>query len=447
MTQEKQMAFTQAYAHCQKRFERYCLALAYGKMDAQDLIQDVLLSTYEKFEQIKHKDQLLHYMIRTARNRSISQWRRAKFQTELREKHTRALFAQGMNPELAVDVQLLYRTLETLPDKQRDAIILFDICGFSLKEVADIQQGQLNTVKSHLRRGRKKLQQLMDDKPRKRWFAGIFFTPQISKIGFGSFKQFFVQLNPITMYSLSAIVLAGGLSMLVSLNYAQSNQGIPAETIGKRLWQVQTLPLKTISVKVKHQKLVLHSPKQSTLTQSPKKNVLNPILLTKRPLNVTPLSEEVSPILRNTQRLWQVSMNPLPDSNKLVKASLLTLPKPSPIKLIVPTTCDSLSFTGSVPAFKKKLLKKLKRNGLIHSKRAKNRITFRGNKILVNKKLVPESLQLTYLQLLVTHNITPCPERFIQTAHKYTAIGRMQGGKFMGVLRLNGKVDIDSFTD
>jgi len=50
MTQEKQMVFTQAYARCQKRFERYCLALAYGKMDAQDLIQDVLLATYERFE-------------------------------------------------------------------------------------------------------------------------------------------------------------------------------------------------------------------------------------------------------------------------------------------------------------------------------------------------------------------------------------------------------------
>ena len=223
MIQEKQTAFTQAYNHCQQRFERYCVALAYGKMDAQDLIQDVLLSTYERFEQIKHKDQLLHYMIRTARNKSISQWRRARFQTKLQEKHTRELFAQGITPDMALDVQLLYRKMESLPDKQRDAIILFDICGFSIKEVANILQTQENTVKSHLRRGRKKLQQLMYEKPKSRWLAGLLITPpEVSKIGFGSFKQFIFQLKPITMYSLSSIVIAGSFSLMISLNNTSS---------------------------------------------------------------------------------------------------------------------------------------------------------------------------------------------------------------------------------
>ena len=65
----------QAYAKCHEPFVRYCSALAYGKMDAQDLVQDVLLSAFHKFDAIQKKDELLHYLVRAARFRAISLWR------------------------------------------------------------------------------------------------------------------------------------------------------------------------------------------------------------------------------------------------------------------------------------------------------------------------------------------------------------------------------------
>ena len=432
MTQEKQTAFTQAYARCQKRFEQYCVALAYGKMDAQDLIQDVLLSTYERFEQIKHKDQLLHYMIRTARNRSISQWRRARFQTQLREKHTRELFAQGINPEMAVDVQLLYSKMEALPDKQRDALILFDICGFSLKEVADIQQGQVNTVKSHLRRGRKKLQLLMDDKPRKRWLAGLLVTPQIPKVGFGSFKQFIVQLNPIPMYSFIATLLAGSLTVFVSFNSKPSfntqNPKLPAaQQLEQPLSLAQLFPI---------QSKPAPTPKLST-------NV--------REISVTPQTLAPKPIYAALSPLARPHIQSLAKTDDLARSSLVLSERPrlsftfASLNTDQEQVCDSLRFSGNVGSFKRKLLQNLKQDGLIRSKKTKNRITFSGQKILVNKTLISETLQSKYLDFLAIYNIVPCPERFVQTAKKYVAVGRMQEGKFKGMLQLTGKVDIDSF--
>ena len=39
----------EAYEKCHEPFVRYCSALAYGKMDAEDLVQDVLLSAYQRF--------------------------------------------------------------------------------------------------------------------------------------------------------------------------------------------------------------------------------------------------------------------------------------------------------------------------------------------------------------------------------------------------------------
>ena len=82
MSNTKQIAFTKAYQACHEPFLRYCSALTYGKMDTEDLVQDVLLSTYLHFEKIQQKGNLLHYMIRAARNRAISFWRRQKFKPE-----------------------------------------------------------------------------------------------------------------------------------------------------------------------------------------------------------------------------------------------------------------------------------------------------------------------------------------------------------------------------
>ncbi|MEO1449033.1 MAG: RNA polymerase sigma factor [Bacteroidota bacterium] len=172
----KQEQFMQAYQSCHARFVRYCTALAFGKMDTEDLVQDVLLSAYQHFEGIQDKEQLIHYLIRAARNRSISRWRRSAFQADLLTAHTEKLRAQGLSPEVSLDIQLLYRTLDKLPRKQREALMLFEISGFSMKEIAEIQQSTEGAIKTKISRGRKRLRELMDDGPRP--VAELFKTVQ-----------------------------------------------------------------------------------------------------------------------------------------------------------------------------------------------------------------------------------------------------------------------------
>ena len=152
-----------AYEACHDRFLRYCSSLAYGKMDVQDLVQDVLASAYHKFEKIENKDQLLHYLIRSARNRSVSIWRKQRHQSELTELHAERLSAQGVTPEALLDIQLLYRMLDKLPTKQKEALVLFEISGFSMKEIAEIQGATEGAIKTKISRGRKKLAELMED--------------------------------------------------------------------------------------------------------------------------------------------------------------------------------------------------------------------------------------------------------------------------------------------
>ena len=176
MAKQKQTVFMEAYQPCHDAFVRYCSALTYGKMDVEDLVQDVLLSAYTHFEKIEKKNQFLHYLIRAARNRMISFHRKQKYKHELIDKHSAHLRAQGISPEMIIDIQLLYQTLDQLPTKQRDALLLFEISGFSTKEIAELQQSSVTAVKTRLSRGRQQLRKLLAEQPTVNAVSGILKT-------------------------------------------------------------------------------------------------------------------------------------------------------------------------------------------------------------------------------------------------------------------------------
>lgn len=156
----------QAYDACHEPFARYCSALAYGKMDAQDLMQDVLLSAFQRFERIEKKDQLLHYLIRAARNRAVSVWRIGKRNTAISEQQSARLKERGASAELLVDVGFLYAAIDELPDAQRDALVLFEVSGLSMAEIAEIQGINENAVKTRVSRARAAVRTRLDGRAR-----------------------------------------------------------------------------------------------------------------------------------------------------------------------------------------------------------------------------------------------------------------------------------------
>ncbi|MEL7162929.1 MAG: sigma-70 family RNA polymerase sigma factor [Bacteroidota bacterium] len=161
----QQARFLVAYRSCHEGFLRYCSALAFERMDVEDLVQDVLLSAYKKFDQLAEPEKLQHYLIRAARNRAISLRRSAARRAALTEVHGERLLVRGATPEQLADVHLLYRAIHRLPAKQRDAILLFEISGFSLREIAASQGTSPAAVKMRLQRGRAKLRQLLGATP------------------------------------------------------------------------------------------------------------------------------------------------------------------------------------------------------------------------------------------------------------------------------------------
>jgi RNA polymerase sigma-70 factor (ECF subfamily) len=159
----KQDRFLKAYRACHDGFLRYCSALAFEQMDVEDLVQDVLLTAYQKYDELADPAKLQHYLIRAARNRAVSLRRRAGRKAGLTELHGDRLRSKGATADQLADVHLLYRAINKLPAKQRDAILLFDISGYPLKDIAAMQKVTEASIKMRLKRGRDGLKKALTE--------------------------------------------------------------------------------------------------------------------------------------------------------------------------------------------------------------------------------------------------------------------------------------------
>ncbi|WP_207433454.1 RNA polymerase sigma factor [Sabulibacter ruber] len=159
----KQQAFLALYEPVHAPFARFCQARVFHSADAKDLISETVLQAYEHFDSLRHKEAFLHFLFGIATRILRNKSRRRKFwgifsAPEAEEKHQ-----DTQNAEVSADVRLLYEALAKLPEEQREAIILFEISGFALKEVQAIQGCSLSAVKSRVVRGKKRLARLLND--------------------------------------------------------------------------------------------------------------------------------------------------------------------------------------------------------------------------------------------------------------------------------------------
>ncbi len=144
--------FHDAAAATARRLER-------SVSDGDDLFHEAILRAFEKLPLLRDEASFRSWfyavMLSVHRTRARKQfWKR--FRSLDREDGWEA----AGTPVPGVDHAAARRAataLATLPAVQREAIVLFDIEGFTLQEVADIQGASLSAVKTRLARGREKV--------------------------------------------------------------------------------------------------------------------------------------------------------------------------------------------------------------------------------------------------------------------------------------------------
>jgi RNA polymerase sigma-70 factor (ECF subfamily) len=159
----KQKAFMDLYEPVHERFSWYCHARLGNTADAKDLISETVLVAYDQLMSLRKSEAFLFFLFGIATRLIQKKSRRRKFWGLFKEKECARIKDPGLSAEAEMDVNILYQALHQLPESHREAIILFEISGFSLKEIQEIQQVSLSAVKARLVRGRKKLGQLLKD--------------------------------------------------------------------------------------------------------------------------------------------------------------------------------------------------------------------------------------------------------------------------------------------
>lgn len=140
---------------------RYARALTGDRTQADDLVQDTLERAYVKFHLWQHGSDLRKWLFAIMHNVFINQVKKPHLTlVSMDEIPDRSV--HDTDPLLGVDVD---RALRTLPDDQREVLLLIVLEGLSYSDVSELLGIPLGTVMSRLSRARDRLGKLMAVSP------------------------------------------------------------------------------------------------------------------------------------------------------------------------------------------------------------------------------------------------------------------------------------------
>lgn len=136
------------------------LRLAYSYLhnmsDAEDILQDTIIQYLKTKPVFESKAHAKAWALRVAGNLSKN---RIKY-NQVRE--TDELMEELVGKE-SEDLSFVWDAVKQLPDKYRGTIHLFYYEHYSTKEIADILNYNESTVRSHLKRGREQLKEILKE--------------------------------------------------------------------------------------------------------------------------------------------------------------------------------------------------------------------------------------------------------------------------------------------
>jgi len=132
--------------------------------EAGDMTQDVFIRVYERLATFDADDRFLPWLIRITRNACIDRLRRIKARppaSDVRVEDGLPIEAGGASPEEATEAEsrkrLLYRAMDQMSEHGREIILLKEIQGLKVEEIAKMLTLPVGTIKSRASRARLEL--------------------------------------------------------------------------------------------------------------------------------------------------------------------------------------------------------------------------------------------------------------------------------------------------
>ena len=158
MTREKFITQVEA---TQKAFRSFLVALCCGdKTLADDIAQESYVKAYLSCEHLTNAEKFKSWLHTIGYNTFLTHKRAERFTVDY--EAARDIRSQD-DADASFAYQGLYSALQKLPPRERNSVLLFYMEGYSIKEIAVIEDTTQDAVKQHLSRGRKHLRALLDN--------------------------------------------------------------------------------------------------------------------------------------------------------------------------------------------------------------------------------------------------------------------------------------------
>jgi RNA polymerase sigma-70 factor (ECF subfamily) len=129
-----------------------------NRAEAEELMQDAFLKVWERWEKVGVMDDPVGYLYRTAMNLFRKRYRRAV----LAIRRSVGLAPSRDDFADADDRETVRRVLSTLPPRQRAALVLTEMLGYSPDEAGHALGVQASTVRSLSHQGRDSFRRAME---------------------------------------------------------------------------------------------------------------------------------------------------------------------------------------------------------------------------------------------------------------------------------------------
>jgi RNA polymerase sigma-70 factor, ECF subfamily len=172
---------TDAFGRLVAAYQRAAVSTAYRLLgnseDAAETAQEAFLRAYRSLDRLKDAARFGPWLLRTVANLALNarRSRRRGMTVELDEDRgaegsvdqAGPLKATSMTPDREIEgrelQQAIDAALESLPEKQRLALVLFSIEGWAQKDIAELLDCSLETVKWSVFQARRKIRERLGD--------------------------------------------------------------------------------------------------------------------------------------------------------------------------------------------------------------------------------------------------------------------------------------------
>ena len=147
-------AFRILYRNYFATLQQYAMRYLYDWKQAEDLVQDAFLSLWDHLERYDEKQPVFYYMLGIIRNNCLNYLRDLEIQGKHQDKIIEAMLFSGIeDPEIDEDIHERLKTiLDTLPEKQKEVVLLHIVEKKKIKEIATQMDIAETTVKTHFKR-------------------------------------------------------------------------------------------------------------------------------------------------------------------------------------------------------------------------------------------------------------------------------------------------------